>query len=168
MQLVLSLLAGFLLLNGGNAEPLTQNCGSAVCKFEEDFSCDDLIAKNTFTGTCCSLEDNTDGTCTVSVSSGICYWQPKVPCDGCAPGTGGKFLGSGNSDGCPESQYQALPGQDATDPDVVEAGDSGSGDLATEQATDAPDVQVQAADSAAASTGVAIVGVLASATMFFL
>eukprot|EP00526_Cylindrotheca_closterium_P023040 CAMPEP_0113618824 /NCGR_PEP_ID=MMETSP0017_2-20120614/9545_1 /TAXON_ID=2856 /ORGANISM="Cylindrotheca closterium" /LENGTH=168 /DNA_ID=CAMNT_0000528363 /DNA_START=93 /DNA_END=599 /DNA_ORIENTATION=- /assembly_acc=CAM_ASM_000147 len=110
-----------MTLNAVNATPLTQNCGSAQCKFEETVSCRQLMAENTFTGTCCALDPTPSGGCTVSVSAGICYYEPLVPCEGCSPGTGGKFLGSGNADGCPVTQFNALVGTEAPTktPDVV-------------------------------------------------
>ncbi|KAL3943001.1 MAG: hypothetical protein SGBAC_002908 [Bacillariaceae sp.] len=99
-----------MALNAVNANPLTQNCGSAQCKFEESVSCRQLMAENTFTGTCCALDPTPTGGCTVSVSAGICYYEPLVPCEGCSPGENGKFLGSGNADGCPVTQFDALVG----------------------------------------------------------
>ncbi|CAJ1924195.1 unnamed protein product [Cylindrotheca closterium] len=114
MQVLLSLFAGIMALNAVNAQPLTQNCGSAQCKFEESVSCRQLMTENTFTGTCCALDPTPSGGCTVSVSAGICYYEPRAPCEGCAPGANGKFLGSGNADGCPVTQFDALLWDEAT------------------------------------------------------
>jgi hypothetical protein len=172
MRVFLSLLTGFLVLNGGNAELdelLTQNCGGAMCKMTESTSCDLLASANSWTGTCCSLQDNDDGTCTVSVSSGICYWEPLAPCEGCAPGTGGKFLASNNQNGCPNSGYQTLP---ETEPPIAVEADEGSdtgSDEAVAQITE-PDAEVSALneESSTASTGIALSALVASATMLFL
>ena len=126
MQLLLSLFAGIIALNGVNGQPLTQNCGSAQCKFEESASCQQLMRDYVFTGTCCALDPTPSGGCTVSVSAGICYYEPLVPpCSSsgnCQAGAGGKFLGSGNADGCPVTQFDALVGTQApTDVAVVAA-----------------------------------------------
>lgn len=121
MQVRLSLFAGILAFNGVTGNPVTQNCGSAECQTKESMTCQELMATYTFTGTCCALDPTPDGGCLVYVSSGICYYEPLAPCEGCAPGAGGKFLGSGNANGCRVTQFNALVGTAAPTktPDVV-------------------------------------------------
>jgi hypothetical protein len=182
MQVRLSLLAAAITLNAANAQPLTQNCGSSVCQYKESVSCVDLMQDNVFTGTCCSLEDTDDGGCNVFVSAGICYWEPYVPCDGCMPGTNGKFLGSGSVSECPVATYNAIapdePAQtavpaadeetavpladvDETD-DTDETADTASEDDPEVNAYGTPDEE----NSAASTMGMATIAAASAAVMF--
>lgn len=168
MQVRLSLLAVAVTFNTANAQPLTQNCGSAVCRFQETVSCVDLMKDNVFTGTCCSLEDTEDGGCMVFVSAGICYWEPLTQCDGCPPGTGGKFLGSGSASVCPEATYNAIAPDEpeatsvpaAEEEDETEDADADEGDPVV--AAEGPEGDISAASR---TMGLATIIVASAATM---
>jgi hypothetical protein len=173
MQVRLSLLAVAVALNAANAQPLTQNCGSAMCKFQESASCVDLMNDNVFTGTCCALEDTEDGGCIVSVSAGICYWEPFVPCEGCLPGTGGKFLGSGSASECPVATYNAIAPDEPAETAVPAADEDETDETDENDETDEtagegePVVAAEGPEdiSAASTMGMATIAVASAAMM---
>eukprot|EP00980_Cylindrotheca_fusiformis_P016571 scaffold4968_cov127-Cylindrotheca_fusiformis.AAC.2 len=166
-----------LFNNAANAQPLTLNCGAEICRYEENVSCTDLMKNSVFTGTCCSLDDTETGGCEVLVSAGICYWQPRVPCEGCVAGTGGIYLGSGSASTCPEATYNALAAPDEPTPTSVPASgeddDGGTGDdTTTDDGDDGDDTPAGASDpdrdiSAASSTmALATIVAISAASMF--
>jgi hypothetical protein len=167
MHVRLPFLAAAIALNAANAQPLTQNCGSAVCQFTESVSCIDLMNDNVFTGTCCSLEDTEDGGCTVFVSAGICYWEPFAPCEGCPPGTGGKFLGSGSASECPLATYNAIA-PDEPEQTAVPAADEETAVPTTDGGEGDPVVAAEGPEegnSAASTMGMATIAVASAAVM---
>lgn len=103
------------------------DCGNGVCNYDEEESCADLIAKNDFIGTCCSLTDNQAGGCTVSVSDGICHWKPSED----QIRIQGVFLRSSSLTDCPTSEYDPFATVfSERDNDYLKRGDGdGDGDF---------------------------------------
>ena len=83
-------------------------CNPGPCKLPQSESCSELIQKNKFKGTCCSLVDDSEtGGCVVTVSDGDCYWEFRdFQCDpstDCFPP--GTIWLANNDDECPLSTY---------------------------------------------------------------
>src|SRR5688500_1932497 len=82
------------------------------CILPQIVSCADLIAANSFFGTCCSLTEDENGFCIVTVAAttdyeSYCYWEPKsYSCDSsnCPPPSGTQYWPITNEK-CPDSGY---------------------------------------------------------------
>ena len=89
------------------------------CIFPQDLSCADLIATNTFYGTCCSLADNTalnDGTCVVTISNGHCIWE-STSAEGLGQ-QGIQYL-SESQQPCPPSDYDPFANESSPTPAIA-------------------------------------------------